>query len=165
MNSKRTSTPRQRYPTRMIPLDVRGSESIVVDQLQQVRWRDGVFCPRCCSDRTVRNGRHGHFQRYLCKDCGLAGATVTPVASRHLRRPPHTISPSVPTQTRTLPQTRTKSTQARVKATLWNQQCATQERQQNHRVLRFCFNQLNSLLRSLPDFLARISLSPFFEST
>ncbi|OTF00796.1 IS1595 family transposase [Halorubrum sp. SD683] len=53
----------------MIPLDVFGSESVAADLLQQVRWRDGVSCPRCRSDRTVRNGSYGQFQRYLCKDC------------------------------------------------------------------------------------------------
>ncbi|WP_137685352.1 transposase, partial [Haloarcula mannanilytica] len=40
----------------MIPLDVFGSESVAADLLEQVRWRDGVTCPRCRSDRTVRNG-------------------------------------------------------------------------------------------------------------
>jgi len=53
----------------MIPLDVFSSESLAADLLQQVRWRDGVKCPRCRSDRTVRNGSYGAFQRYLCKDC------------------------------------------------------------------------------------------------
>ncbi|WP_318569941.1 IS1595 family transposase [Salinigranum marinum] len=53
----------------MIPLEVFGSESVAADLLQQVRWRDGVTCPRCRSDLTVRNGSYGHFQRYLCKDC------------------------------------------------------------------------------------------------
>ncbi|ELY87165.1 IS1595 family transposase [Natrialba taiwanensis] len=53
----------------MIPLDMFGSESLAADLLQQVRWRDGVECPRCRSDRTVKNGSYGHFQRYLCKDC------------------------------------------------------------------------------------------------
>jgi len=53
----------------MIPLDVFSSESLAADLLQQVRWRDGVECPRCRSDRTVRNGSYGAFQRYLCKDC------------------------------------------------------------------------------------------------
>jgi len=54
----------------MIPLDVFGSESLAADLLQQVRWRDGVTCPRCRSDRTVRNGSYREFQRYLCKNCG-----------------------------------------------------------------------------------------------
>ncbi|MDB9278086.1 IS1595 family transposase, partial [Halorubrum ezzemoulense] len=53
----------------MISLDVFGSESVAADLLQQVRWRDGVSCPRCRSDRTVRNGSYRQFQRYLCKDC------------------------------------------------------------------------------------------------
>ena len=53
----------------MIPLDVFGSESVAADLLQQVRWRNGVSCPRCRSDRTVKNGSYGHFQRYLCKNC------------------------------------------------------------------------------------------------
>jgi transposase-like protein len=53
----------------MIPLDVFGSESAAADLLAQVRWRDGVTCPRCRSDRTVRNGSYRAFQRYLCKDC------------------------------------------------------------------------------------------------
>ncbi|SDK16433.1 Transposase and inactivated derivatives [Halovenus aranensis] len=53
----------------MIPLDVFGSESVAADLLQQVRWRDGVPCPRCRSDRTVRNGSYGEAQRYLCKNC------------------------------------------------------------------------------------------------
>ncbi len=52
----------------MIPLDVFGSESVAADLLQQVRWRDGVTCPRCRSDHTVRNGSYRKFQRYLCKD-------------------------------------------------------------------------------------------------
>jgi len=30
---------------------------------------DGVTCPRCRSDRTVRNGSYREFQRYLCKNC------------------------------------------------------------------------------------------------
>jgi transposase-like protein len=53
----------------MIPLDVFSSESLAADLLQQVRWRDGVECPRCRSDRTVKNGSYGAFQRYLCKNC------------------------------------------------------------------------------------------------
>ncbi|WEL27347.1 IS1595 family transposase [Haloferax volcanii] len=53
----------------MIPLDVFGSESLAADLLEQVRWCDGVECPRCRSDRTVKNGSYGAFQRYLCKNC------------------------------------------------------------------------------------------------
>jgi transposase-like protein len=53
----------------MIPLDTFGSESVAADLLQQVRWRDGVECPRCHSVQTVKNGSYGPFQRYLCKNC------------------------------------------------------------------------------------------------
>ena len=41
-----------------------------MDLLQQVRWRDGVECPRCRSDLTVRNGSYRVYLRYLCKNCG-----------------------------------------------------------------------------------------------
>ncbi len=54
----------------MIPLDVFGSESIATDLLQQVRWRNGISCPRCRSCPFGQNGSYGHFQRYLCKNCG-----------------------------------------------------------------------------------------------
>ena len=53
----------------MILLNAFGSESVAADLLQQVRWRDGVCCPYCCSDRTVRNGSCGQFQWYLRKGC------------------------------------------------------------------------------------------------
>jgi len=69
VESKRTGTPRQRCPTGIISLDVFGSESVAADLLQQVRWRDGVTCPRCRSDQTVRNGSYREFQRYLCQNC------------------------------------------------------------------------------------------------
>src|SRR6056297_546378 len=54
----------------MFPISRFVSESAAADLLQQVRWRDGVECPRCRSDRTVRNGSYRVYQRYLCKNCG-----------------------------------------------------------------------------------------------
>ena len=53
----------------MIPLATFGSESAAADLLQQIRWRDGVECPRCRSDRTIRYGSYGEYQRYRCKNC------------------------------------------------------------------------------------------------
>jgi transposase-like protein len=53
----------------MIPPGVFESESVAADLLQQVSWRNGVFCPRYRSDRTVRNGNYRHLQWYLYKDC------------------------------------------------------------------------------------------------
>jgi len=67
----------------MIPLDASASESVAADLLQQVRWRDGVSCPRCRSDRTVRNGSYGHFQRYLCKDCDRSSNDKTGTVFAH----------------------------------------------------------------------------------
>ena len=59
----------------MIPLGVFRAESVVADLLQQVRWRDGVTCPRLHSDRTDRNGSYTKFQ------CLVAAR----VCSRHSR--------------------------------------------------------------------------------
>ena len=39
--------------------------------LRDVRWRDGVSCPRCGSQNVVGHGRNLQvYQSYLCKDCG-----------------------------------------------------------------------------------------------
>ena len=54
----------------MFPIHRFVSESAAADLLEQVRWRNGVECPRCRSDRTVRNGSYRVYQRYLCKNCG-----------------------------------------------------------------------------------------------
>jgi len=67
----------------MIPLDTFGPESVAADLLQQVRWRDGVSCPRCRSDRTVRNGSYGHFHRYLSKDCDRTSNDKTDTIFAH----------------------------------------------------------------------------------
>jgi len=69
----------------MIPLDVFGSESVAADLLAQVRWRDGVTCPRCRSDRTVKNGSYREFQRYLCKDCDRTFNDKTGTIFAHLK--------------------------------------------------------------------------------
>ncbi len=37
--------------------------------LQQVRWRDGLYCPRCRSESVIKHGSYQEYQRYLCKDC------------------------------------------------------------------------------------------------
>lgn len=38
--------------------------------LREVRWRDGVSCPRCGSQSVVRHGRHLEvYRRYLCHGC------------------------------------------------------------------------------------------------
>jgi transposase-like protein len=54
----------------MLPLSAFVSEGVAASLLRQVRWDDGVECPRCRSDRTVKNGSYREYQRFLCKDCG-----------------------------------------------------------------------------------------------
>jgi len=54
----------------MFPLRTFVSERRAANLLQQVRWRDGVYCPRCRAESVIRYGSYREFQRYLCKDCG-----------------------------------------------------------------------------------------------
>jgi transposase-like protein len=53
----------------MIPLKTFVSERRAANLLAQVRWRDGVYCPRCRAESVIRYGSYRVFQRYLCKDC------------------------------------------------------------------------------------------------
>ncbi len=42
--------------------------------IREMRWRDGVNCPRCSSDSVIKNGRDDtepHRQRYECQGCHL----------------------------------------------------------------------------------------------
>ena len=54
----------------MFPFDVFRSEASAADLLEQVRWRDGLQCPRCWSDTVIKYGSYRAYQRYRCKDCG-----------------------------------------------------------------------------------------------
>jgi len=54
----------------MIPLKTFVSERRAANLLAQIRWRDGVYCPRCRAESAIRYGSYREFQRYLCKDCG-----------------------------------------------------------------------------------------------
>src|SRR3954470_16166367 len=41
--------------------------------VRDMRWPDGVICPRCSSDSVIKNGRDDtepHRQRYECRGCG-----------------------------------------------------------------------------------------------
>ena len=53
----------------MIPLKTFVSERRAANLLAQIRWRDGVYCPRCRAESVIRYGSYRVFQRYLCKDC------------------------------------------------------------------------------------------------
>ncbi len=40
--------------------------------IREMRWPDGVICPRCSSDSVIKNGRDDtqrHRQRYECRGC------------------------------------------------------------------------------------------------
>ena len=40
--------------------------------IREMRWPDGVNCPRCSSDSVIKNGRDDtepHRQRYKCQGC------------------------------------------------------------------------------------------------
>ena len=37
--------------------------------LEQVRWREGLCCPRCQSESVIKHGSYREYQQYLCKDC------------------------------------------------------------------------------------------------
>lgn len=53
----------------MMPIRTFVSERRAANLLAQVRWRDGVYCPRCRAESVIRYGSYRVFQRYLCKDC------------------------------------------------------------------------------------------------
>jgi len=53
----------------MFPIKTFISERRAANLLEQVRWRDGVYCPRCRGESVIRYGSYRVFQRYLCKDC------------------------------------------------------------------------------------------------
>jgi transposase-like protein len=53
----------------MFPFELFRSETSAADLLQQVRWRDGLQCPRCRSESVIKHGSYREYQRYLCKDC------------------------------------------------------------------------------------------------
>jgi len=53
----------------MFPIKTFVSERRAANLLQQVRWRDGVYCPHCRGESVIRYGSYRVFQRYLCKDC------------------------------------------------------------------------------------------------
>ena len=54
----------------MMPINVFVSEHRAANLLAQIRWRDGVYCPRCRTESRIWYGSYQAFQRYLCKDCG-----------------------------------------------------------------------------------------------
>jgi len=54
----------------MFPFELLNSEASAANLLQQVRWREGLYCPHCRSESVINYGSYRDFQRYRCKDCG-----------------------------------------------------------------------------------------------
>lgn len=53
----------------MIPIKTFVSERRAANLLAQVRWRGGVYCPRCRTESPIRHGSYRVFQRYRRKNC------------------------------------------------------------------------------------------------
>ncbi|SEL33624.1 IS1595 family transposase [Haloferax larsenii] len=53
----------------MFPFELLNSEASAANLLEQVRWREGLQCPRCRSESVIKHGSYREYQRYLCKDC------------------------------------------------------------------------------------------------
>ncbi len=53
----------------MFPIKTLVSERRTANLLRQVRWRDGIYCPRCRAESVTRYGSYRVFQRYRCENC------------------------------------------------------------------------------------------------
>ena len=53
----------------MFSFEVLNSGVSAANLLQQVRWREGLCCPRCRSESVIKHSSYREYQRYLCKDC------------------------------------------------------------------------------------------------
>ncbi|RLI13963.1 MAG: hypothetical protein DRO43_05200 [Candidatus Hecatellales archaeon] len=52
-------------------LDLLSNEEACSGLFRMVRWRSGVYCPRCGSIRVKGHGNYGlGLKRYMRKDCG-----------------------------------------------------------------------------------------------
>ncbi|MEM3587884.1 MAG: transposase [Candidatus Jordarchaeaceae archaeon] len=52
-------------------LDILSSEETCSKLFREIRWRDGIRCPRCGSTRLKGHGNYGEgLKRYRCKTCG-----------------------------------------------------------------------------------------------
>jgi transposase len=66
-----------------MPIKTLVSERRAANLLAQIRWRDGVYCPRCRSESVIRYGSYRVFQRYLCKDCDRTFNDQTDTVFKH----------------------------------------------------------------------------------
>jgi len=40
-----------------------------IELFRQIRWSEGVYCPKCHSFDTEKRGKQGRIQRYQCNNC------------------------------------------------------------------------------------------------
>lgn len=58
--------------------DFMPAEERCAEVLRELRWREGVKCPRCASAKVKKHGKWGKwFQRYVCKQCGCCFNDLT----------------------------------------------------------------------------------------
>nr|WP_245536586.1 transposase [Thiothrix nivea] len=58
--------------TSLISISSLTSDAACFEQVRSVRWPNGVICPHCGSQDTIRRGKDDtqqERQRYQCKDC------------------------------------------------------------------------------------------------
>ena len=53
----------------MMPIEMLVPKRRAGNLLGQVRWRNGVYCPRCRAESVIQYGSYRVFQRYRCKNC------------------------------------------------------------------------------------------------
>ena len=53
----------------MMPIETFVSEHRAANLLEQVRWCNGLYCPRCRAESVIQYGSYRVFQRYRCKNC------------------------------------------------------------------------------------------------
>jgi len=51
------------HPNTMFPFELISSEANAANLLQQVRWRDSLYWPRCQSESTIKHGSDREYQQ------------------------------------------------------------------------------------------------------
>lgn len=69
----------------MFPVEVFRSEASAANLLEQVRWREGLQCPRCQSESVIKYGSYREYQRYRCKNCGRTFNDTTGTIFAHAK--------------------------------------------------------------------------------
>lgn len=46
------------------------NETFAMSVFRNIRWANGVYCPKCKSFEVKKRGKQGRVNRYSCKSCG-----------------------------------------------------------------------------------------------